>query len=324
MRRREFMAAIGGVAIWPLAARAQQKSVVIGFLGAGSAEKSVSMVDAIKQGLRENGLVEGKEYVFEQRWANGDYERFPGFARDLVEQKAGVIIVTTIAAARAAQRETSVIPIVMGMINDPVGSGLVASLARPGGNTTGMASLNEDITPKMVESLKIIFPKATDVVVLFNPSNPSNLAMLENLRSSIGNTGIAVRTVEVGTAADLNGLFDATVTKKTDALLVIPDNAIAAMAEAIAAFGLQHRIPVISTISELTRAGGLISYGPNRTEIYRRAAFFVKKVLEGIKPADLPVEQPTRLIRAVNLKTARALGLSIHETILATADEVIE
>lgn len=324
MRRRDFITLLGSTAAWPFAAQAQQKLVVIGFLGAGSAAKSASMVGAIKQDLRENGLVEGKEYIFEQRWANGEYERFPAFARDLVEQKAGVIIVTTIAAARAAQRETSVIPIVMGMINDPVGSGLVTSLARPGGNTTGMASLNEDITPKMVESLKTIFPKAVEVVVLFNPSNPSNISMLESLRTSVGHVGVAVRTVEVDTVASLNSLIDSAVTKKTDALLVIPDNAIAAMAEAIAAFGLQHRIPIISTMDELTRAGGLISYGPNRTEIYRRSAFFVKKVLEGVKPADLPVEQPTRLVFAVNLKTAKRLGISIHDTILATADEVIE
>ena len=324
MRRREFIALLGGTAAWPFAAHAQQKAVVIGFLGAGTAAKSTSMVGAIKQGLRDNGLVEGREYVFEQRWANGEYERFPAFARDLVEQKAGVIIVTTIAAARAAQRETSIIPIVMGMINDPVGNGLVTSLARPGGNTTGMASLNEDITPKMLESLKTIFPKATEVVVLFNPSNPSNLSMLASLRSSIGNMGVAVRTVEVDTVASLNSLSASTATKKPDVLLVVPDNAIAAMADAIAAFGLQHRIPIISTIDELTRAGGLISYGPNRTEIYRRSGFFVKKVLDGVKPADLPVEQPTRLVLTVNLKTARTLGISIHDTILATADEVIE
>ena len=324
MRRREFIALLGGTAAWPFAAHAQQKAVVIGFLGAGTAAKSTSMVDAIKQGLRDNGLVEGREYFFEQRWANGEYERFPAFARDLVEQKAGVIIVTTIAAARAAQRETSVIPIVMGMINDPVGNGLVTSLARPGGNTTGMASLNEDITPKMLESLKTIFPKATEVVVLFNPSNPSNLSMLANLRSSIGNMGVAVRTVEADTAAGLNSVFDSTVAKRPDALLVVPDNAIAAMADAIAAFGLQHRIPIISTIDELTRAGGLISYGPNRTEIYRRSAFFVKKVLDGVKPADLPVEQPTRLVLTVNLKTARTLGLIVPSTLLAIADEVIE
>ena len=241
MQRRDFIALVGAAAAWPLAAYAQQKSVVIGFLGAGSAARSVSMVGAIKQGLRENGLVEGKEYIFEQRWADGDYERFAAFARELVEQKVAVIIVTTIAAARAAQRETSVIPIVMGMINDPVGSGLVTSLARPGGNTTGMASLNEDIAPKMVESLKAIVPKAAAVVALFNPSNPSNLAMLENLRTKLGETGIAVRAVEADAPASLNSSFASAVAEKPDAILVVPDNAIAAMGEAIAALGLQHK-----------------------------------------------------------------------------------
>lgn len=322
MHRRDFITLLAGTAaVWPIAAHTQNKLVGIGFLGAGSAANSTSMVGAIKQGLRENGLVEGKDYAFEQRWADGEYERFPAFARDLVEQKVGVIIVTTIAAARAAQRETSVIPIIMGMINDPVGSGLVASLARPGGNTTGMASLNEDITPKMVESLQSVAPKAARVVVVFNPSNPSNLVMLENLRTRIGQIGIAVRAVETDA---LKASLASPVAEKPDALLVVPDNAIAAMAEGIANLGLQHRIPVISTIDELTRAGGLISYGPFRTDIYRRSAFFVKKVLEGVKPADLPVEQPTRLILTVNLKTARTLGISVPDTILATADEVIE
>jgi putative ABC transport system substrate-binding protein len=325
MHRRDFITLVSGAAaMWPLAGRAQQKPVGIGFLGAGAAETSASIVTALKQGLRENGLIEGKDYVFEQRWANGDYERFTAFARELVEQKVGVIVVSTIAAARAARSETSVIPIVMGMINDPVGSGLVASLARPGGNITGTASFNEDVTSKLTEFLQLLAPKATRVVALYNPANPSNLTILARLRARIDPTGIAVRAIEVSNLASLNKAFDPALAQKTDALLVIPDNAIANLNAAVADLGLAHRIPVISTTDELTRAGGLISYGPSRTEIYRRSAYFVKKVLEGVKPADLPIEQPTRFVLTVNLKTARAVGISIPDTILATADEVVE
>jgi putative ABC transport system substrate-binding protein len=325
MQRREFIAVlVGAAAIWPLLARAQQKPVSIGFLGAGARATSATIVDALMQGLRDNGLAEGKGYVLEERWAEGAYERFPAFARELVERKVDVIVVSTIAAARAAQRETSSIPIVMGMINDPVGNGLVASLARPGGNTTGMASLSEDVSTKLVELLQAIAPKAATIVVLFNPANPSNLSMLESLRARLGRIGIAVRSIEASIAANLKTAFDSADAPKADAMLVVPDFAITNMGEAIAAVGLAHRIPVITTTDELTRAGALISYGISRTEIYRRSAYFVKKVLEGVKPADLPVEQPTRFFLLVNLKTARTIGITVPETILATADEVVE
>jgi len=327
MKRREFIVLIGGAAAtaWsPVRASAQQKAATIGFLGAGAADTSAQLVDALKQGLGENGLVEGKDYVLEPRWAEGEYERFAAFARELVEQNARVIVVTTIAAARAAQRATTVIPIVMASINDPVGSGIVASLARPGGNTTGMATLNQDVTPKLVQFLHILLPKATAFAAFFNPANPSNPAMLDNLRIRTEPIGVSVRAIEVNIPAKLNDAFAAVVAQQSDALLVIPDAATLNLIQRTADFGLQHRIPVISTNSELTSAGGLISYGSSRRETYRRSAYFVKKVLEGVKPADLPVEQPTRVILSINLKTARILDLPIPDALLATADDVIE
>ena len=326
MKRREFIVLIGvgAAAASPLRASAQQKAATIGFLGAGAADTSAPLVDALKQGLGENGLVEGKDYVLVPRWAEGEYERFAAFARELVEQNTRVIVVTTIAAAQAAQRATSVIPIVMASINDPVGSGIVASLARPGGNTTGMATLNQDVTPKLVQFLHTLLPKATVFAAFLNPANPSNLAMLDNLHTRTEPIGVSVRAIEVNTPAKLDEAFAAVVAQRSDALLVIPDAATLNLIQRIAAFGLQHRIPVISTNSELTSAGGLISYGSSRRETYRRSAYFVKKVLEGVKPADLPVEQPTRVVLSINLKTARILGLPIPEALLATADEVIE
>jgi putative ABC transport system substrate-binding protein len=226
MKRREFIALLGGVtAAWPLAARAQKAPALIGFLVAGAAETSAPLVEAVKLGLRENGLVEGKDHVLEPHWAEGHYERFPAFAREFVDRGARVIIVTTIAAARATQRATSVIPIVMASMNDPVGSGIVASLARPGGNTTGLATLNQDVTPKLVEIVHAIVPKATAIAVLFNPANPSNLVFLNSVRTQTAPLGIAVREFAVNKPDELDMVFNTLAAQRPDALLVIPDAA---------------------------------------------------------------------------------------------------
>jgi putative ABC transport system substrate-binding protein len=325
MRRREFITLLGGAAAgWPLAARAQQKSASIGFLGAGAADTSASLIDALKQGLRENGLIEGKDYVLELRWAEGHYERFPTFARELADHGARVIIVNTVAAARAAQRDTSVIPIVMATMNDPVGNGLIATLARPGGNTTGLATLNQDVTPKLVELLHTVLPNATTIAVLFNPTNPSNVLLLDSVRVQAAPRGITVQDFAVNTPDELNAAFRTIATQRPDALLVIPDAAIQDLGVRIATLALQHRIPIISTNSDITSVGGLISYGVSRRDMFRRSAYFVKKVLDGVKPADLPVEQPTRILLSVNLKTAEALGLKVPPSLLVAADEVIE
>jgi putative tryptophan/tyrosine transport system substrate-binding protein len=325
IRRRELITLLGGAAAaWPVVARAEQKPAGIGFLGAGVAETSAPLVEALKQGLRENGLVEGKDYVLEPHWAEGNYERFPAFARELVERGARVIIVVTIAGARAAQRATSVIPIIMASMNDPVGSGLVESLARPGGNTTGLATLNQDVTPKLVEFLHTLLPNAKTIAVLFNPANPSNPAYLDSARVEAVRLGMAVKDFPLNTPSELNDTFGAIAAQRSDGLLVIPDAATLDLGVRVAALALHYRIPVVSTDSDLTGAGGLISYGFSRRENYRRSAYFVKKVLDGAKPADLPVEQPTRILLSLNLKTAKALGLEVPAMLLARADEVIE
>lgn len=242
----------------------------------------------------------------------------------MVEHNARVIVVTTIAAARATQHATSVIPIVMASINDPVGNGIVASLARPGGNTTGMATLNQDVTPKLVEFLRRLLPNAATIAVLFNPTNPSNLAYLDSVRFQAVPLGSAIQQHVVSTPGELGAAFGVMAARRPDALQVIPDAAILDLGPRIASLATQHRIPVVSMDSDLTTAGGLISYGLSRRENYRRSAYFVKKVLDGVKPADLPVEQPVRVVLSINLKTARALGLAIPDTLLGTADEVIE
>lgn len=324
MRRREFIAILGGAAAWPFEAIAQRNPAVIGFMGSGVAETSTHLLNALMQGLRENGLAEGKDFVLVARWAEGHYERFSAFARELTDKGARVIVVTTIAGARAAQQTTSVIPIVMASMNDPVGNGLVASLARPGGNTTGMASLSQDLTPKLVEFLRAVLPNATNAAVLYNPTNASNTAYFENVRVHAVPRGITVQGFALSTPDKLEPTFIAIAENRPDVLLVIPDAATLDLGARLAALSLQHRIPIISTDSDLTSVGGLISYGISRRENYRRSAYFVKRILDGVNPADLPIEQPTRVLLSVNLKTARALGLTLPPSLLSTADEAIE
>jgi putative ABC transport system substrate-binding protein len=326
VKRRKFITLIGSAAAaWSFGAGAQQKSARLAFLGSGAAASSAPLLDALKQGLRENDLIEGQDYVLDVRWAEGEYDRFPELVQELlVNQKPTVIIVHTIAAARAAQSATSTIPIVMASMNDPVGSGLVTSLARPGGNTTGLATLNQDLTPKLLEILHVVLPKASAIAVLFNPANPSNRVYLESTRAASAPMGIAVQAFELKTPAALNSVFDTLATKTFDALLVFPDAALSDLSDRIAALALQDRIPVLSTNSDTTAAGGLVSYGVSRRENFRRSAYFIRRILDGAKPADLPVEQPTRILLSINLKTAKELGLTIPQTLLSTADEVIE
>jgi putative ABC transport system substrate-binding protein len=323
MRRREFIVGLSSAAASPLAALAQKKVATIGFMGAGAADTTAPLLEALKQGLRENGLNEGKDYVLEARWAEGHYERFPAFARELADKGARVIIITTIAAWRAAQN-IAAMPIVMASINDPVGNGLVASLSHPGGNTTGMANLNEDVMSKLVEFFRTVLPNATKIAVLFNPTNPSNEIFLERIRALTTPLRVEIQAFALNTPDGLDAAFVAVSAKKPDALLVIPDAATLDLSARIAAHSVRYRIPIISTYADLTYEGGLVSYGFSRRDNYRRSAYFVKKILDGVSPADLPVEQPTRILLSVNLKTAKALGLTIPPSMLTTADEVIE
>jgi putative tryptophan/tyrosine transport system substrate-binding protein len=323
-RRKVIRILIGGVVAWPLGTRAQGTRLLIGFLGAGAAASTSHLLAALKQGLSENGLVEGKDYVIESRWAEGVYERFPRLASDLVEKNARVIIVNTISAARAAQRATTVIPIVMATMNDPVGNGLIASLSRPGGNTTGLATLNQDVTPKLIEIFHEALPKAVTIAAIFNPANPSNQMYLERARVEAARFGITVEGYAVKSPNELDSAFGLIAAQAADGLLVIPDAATLDLRVRIANLAGQNRVPVVSTDPDLTSAGGLISYGISRRENFRRSAYFVKKILDGEKPADLPVEQPTRIQLSVNLKTAKTLGITLPASMLALADEVIE
>jgi putative tryptophan/tyrosine transport system substrate-binding protein len=327
MNRREFITLFGGAAAaWPRTARAQKSPIRIGFLVSGAAGSLVSAntIDAVKQGLSDNGLLEGRDYVLEARFAAGRYERFPVFARELAQAGAGVILANTIASVRAAQNVTPPVPIIMLSINDPVGSGLVASLARPGGYTTGLGSLNEDLTPKMLELQRAVLPKATTIAALFNSSNPSNPAFLDNLRTAAGAVGIKVLPVELKSPDTLDAVFLTIAKRHPDALQVLPDSGTLDLSDRIAALALGQRLPSFATTPLYAEFGGLMAYGASRRQLLIRSGYYVKRILDGAKPGDLPVEQPTQIELVVNLKTARPLGIEVPAMLLGRADEVIE
>jgi putative ABC transport system substrate-binding protein len=324
MRRRDFVTLLGGAAaVWPLAARAQQAIHLIGFLVSGAPDSFAIFVDAFKQGMFDNGLVEGRDYVLDLRFAEGNYNRFDTLAAEVVRRNPAAIIVTTIRAAQAAQRATSTIPIVMTGLIDPVAQGLIASLARPGGNTTGLANLAQDIMPKLVEILRGLFPSIRDIAVLFNPTNPANRAIAPTLASQAQSVGVTVRLVDFK-PGELDAAFAGLTQRPPEALIVMSDAALYDLREPISALALKYRLPTIAYVPEFTDAGALMSYGPPRRAMYHRSASYVKRILAGAKPADLPVEQPTQVELSINLHTARALGVAIPDTVLARADRVIE
>jgi putative ABC transport system substrate-binding protein len=325
MRRREFIALVGSAAAaWPVAAHAQRAPIRIGFLAAGASANSAISIDAIKQGLRENGLIEDQDYVLDARFADGNYERFPELARELAQAGARVILANTIASVRAAQNLNPPVAVVMLAINDPVGTGLIASLARPGGYTTGMATLSEDLTPKLIEFQREVIPKATTIAALFNPANPTNPKFVANLQTAASPMGMQVLAFALKSPDELDSVFSTLAAQHPDTLQLVADSGNVDLMDRIAALALAHRLPSFSTITGYARFGGLMAYGIDGRKVVMRAQFFVKRILAGAKPGDLPVEQPTKIELAINLKTAKALGLTIPPNLLGRADEVIE
>jgi putative ABC transport system substrate-binding protein len=327
MKRRRFLAALGGVAVtWPFPILAQKGPARIGFLASGAAESvnSAYQIKTIKQGFAENGLIEGRDYILDPRFSAGRYELFPAMARELAQAGASVILTNTIASVRAAQRLVPPVPVVMISINDPVGTGLITSLARPGGHTSGMATLNEDLTPKLLEFQRAILPGATTIAALYNPANPTNPAFLENLEVHAGGMGMSVRPIELRSPDALDAAFAALAAQRPDAIQVISDSATLDLSDRIAALALANRLPSFATSPDFARFGGLMAYGASRAQLYTRSAYYVKRILEGANPADLPVEQPSRIELWINQNTAKALGLTMPASLLAMADQVIE
>ena len=296
----------------------------IAWLWPGSQEGSVNLLSAFKDGMRDNGMVEGKHYVLDERYADGKYNQFPSLAADLLKRNPAILMVNTIASVRAAQQATKTVPIVFVHTNDPVGSGLVASLAHPGGNTTGFSTQNEEAINKYIELLREVLPRASRIAVLTNPSNPSCAKMFERVRAVTSSFGITARAFEATSPEGLDAAFRAIAKYRPNALLVLPEAMFYDQRVPISKFSISLRIPTIAAQSEFVTSGCLMSFGVNRREVFRRSAIYVKKILEGAKPADLPVEQPTKFEIVVNIKTAKVLGITIPRSLLLRADEVIQ
>ena len=326
-RRRLVLALGAGALAAPLASFAQQKPpkvARIGFLDATSASASARRVEALRAGLRDLGYVEEKNIVIEYRWAEGKYERLPAMAAELVQLKVDVIVAVATPAIQAAQQATTTIPIVMAVSSDPVGAGFIASLSRPGGNITGLSNINVDLSSKYLELLRVAVPKLSRVAVLVRPGNANNPLILKNIQASAQVIGVKVLPIEASTASQIEAALAGMTRERAGALIVLPDAFFFTQPRRIAELAAKNRLPTMFWTRELAEAGGLMSYGQNPTEPYRRAATFVDKILKGAKPRDLPVEQPTQFELVINLKTAKAIGLTIPQELLFRADTVIE
>jgi putative ABC transport system substrate-binding protein len=325
--RRKLIVALGAsVLAAPFRIRAQQvkKSVVVGILGTQDQLSAQTVVAAFKQGLQELGYVEGKNLTLQLRFADGKFELVPGFATELVNLKVDVIVSAGTVTTIALQKATSTIPIVMANTLDPVGSGLVKTLARPGGNITGLSSLGGDIGGKHLEMLLSVAPKLSRVAVLLNPGNQSHPLVLKSIQSAALKTSTKILPLEARTAPEIENAFSAMTQGKAGAVIVARDGFYINQTRQITELALKNRLPSISERASYAEAGGLMSYGVNQGEQFRRAATYVDKIFKGAKPADLPVEQPTKFELVINRKTAKALGLTIPQALLISADKVIE
>ena len=328
MRRRLLIALGAGALAAPLSSFAQPQGKIwrVGFLSARSRPDSLDSTDygAFVRGMRELGYVEGKNLVIEWRFADGKLERLPGLAAELVQLKVDVIVAAATPATSAAQKATTTIPIVFGSAGDPVGAGLVKSLARPGGNITGLSNLNVDIGPKRLEMLLAIVPKLSRVAVLVHPDNPNHTTLLQNIQAAGQTRGVTILRAEARTPQEIDNAFSLIRQQNAGALLVSLDPLFQQQKSQIAELTAKHRLPSMTADRIYAEAGCLMSYGSSIADLFRRAATYVDKIFKGAKPADLPVEQPTKFELIINRKTAKALGLTIPQSLLIMADKVIE
>lgn len=327
MDRRAFIGHVtGGVLAVPLATRAQQAGKVhrIGFLGNSTPALETNLVGPFREGLREFGYIEGRNILIEYRWAEGKYERFPPLIGELIALKVDVIVTAGTPAALAVKRATAAIPLVMVAVGDPVGTGLVASLALPGGNATGLTSIAPDLEGKRLEMLNAIVPKLSQVAILWNPDNAFHLKAEKEARAAAQALRVHVYSVGVRTAEDLDRAFDTILRERPGAFIMLADRIFLHDRARIVDFAARNRLPAVYAYRELVEAGGLMSFGPNYADMHRRAATYVDKILKGAKPSDLPVELPTKFEFVINLKSAKALGLAVPQTVLLLADEVIQ
>ena len=327
MDRRAFISGItGGLLAAPLVAEAQQagRTYRIGFLGPAAERVYTDSLLSLRTGLRERGYVEGKNIVFEYRFAEDKYERLPDLAAELVRDKVDVIVVHSTPGTRAAKQATRTIPIVMVNVADPLGAGLVASLARPDGNTTGVSNIDVGLAAKRLELLKEVLPKLSLVGVLRNPSNPSGEPQFKETQAAARSLGIKIQLFDVQDRKELESAFSVMAKARADAFTVMGDPLVLSQQKSIANLATTKRLPSVFPRNENVEAGGLMSYGPTFADQFRQAATYVDKIFKGEKPGDLPVENPTRMYLVINLKTAKALGLTIPPSLLGRADQIIE
>jgi putative ABC transport system substrate-binding protein len=324
MRRREFITLLGGAAAWVSPARAQEPRRVIGFLGSGSSDAFPKMLAAFVQGLKDTGFIEGNNIGIEWRWAEGQYNRLPSLAAELVSRGVAVIVAFDAPAAFAAKAATKTIPIVFVTGADPVKTGLVDSFSRPGGNLTGVSVLLSILGPKRLELLRELLPSTSTFALLVNPNNPNVATDAPETEAAANAIGRRLEVLTASTERDLEAAFTTIVERQAGALIVMPDPLFLSRREQLVVLAARYAVPTIYPVREFTENGGLMSYGTNLLELDQQAGTYVGKILKGAKPADLPVQQSIRLELVINLKTAKALGLTIPPTLLIRADEVIE
>jgi putative tryptophan/tyrosine transport system substrate-binding protein len=326
MKRREFITLLGGAVAWPLAARAQQPVMpVIGYLSSETRESEAFRVIPIRQGLQEGGYVEGKNAAFEYRWADGQFDRLPALAADLARRQVSVIVVGGTQAALAAKAATTTIPIVFAIGGDPVQLGLVVSLNRPGGNLTGVTSLNQEVIGKRLELLHETVPAATLVALLVNPRSPSQTeSTLKDAQAAARRLGLQLHIVHASSERDFHLLFADLEQQRARALMIGPDPYFTSKSEQLATLSIRYAVPAISPYREFAAAGGMMSYGTNIADLNRRVGLLTSRLLKGEKPVELPVEQAAKLEMVINLKTAKMLGVDVPFGLSAAADEVIE
>jgi putative ABC transport system substrate-binding protein len=327
MKRREFIAGLGSAAVWPLVAWAQQRTAKvwrIGFLTTASAEPLAELYDAFLQGMIAYGYLQGRDFIVEPRSSEGHYERFPELAAELVRQKVDIVITGSSVAVRALQQLTSTIPIVLAGTTDPVGLGVVASLARPGGNITGLASSSDDTAPKQLELLALAIRNSSRIGLLVNSENPASTAAQTSAQAAARKAGLSITVMDVRNldeVADAPAAFDK---EGVQGVMVVSDAVFFSLRQRLVEIAFEHHMPTIFSWREFAVAGGLMSYGDDQKEFYRRSVAFVDRIIKGARPAELPVEQPTRFHFTINRKVADALGVTIPSVLYIFADEVIE